>query len=153
MVTYRNRHWDELPNREAYYNKEVIRFELKEDRLMDKAPTLFIKLNGETGGLEKAWIGYVYGFKDEDDRVSFKVYVEKEVPLTDIPKRYLSLREGWYSEDERPQVPPEFSLYPPFLYSLLTTRKWRGLKNLTFQLLKLIGIHKLHKFKRRGKAS
>jgi len=111
-------------------------------------------LNKETKKPEKAWIGYVYGFKDEDNKVHFKVHIEKSISLKDIPQHYLSLKEGWYLEEKvEPIIPPEFALYPPFFYSMLTTSDWKGFENFTFWLLKLIGIHKLHRFeKQRGRA-
>jgi len=154
MVTHWDGHWDALPNNETHYTKKMIRFELKADKLLDRAPTLFVKLNKETKKPEKAWIGYVYGFKDEDNKVHFKVHIEKSISLKDIPQHYLSLKEGWYLEEKvEPIIPPEFALYPPFFYSMLTTSDWKGFENFTFWLLKLIGIHKLHRFeKQRGRA-
>jgi hypothetical protein len=134
----------------------MLRFELTAEKLVEKTPTLFIKLNEKTKKPEKAWTGYVYGFKEEGDRIRFKVNIEKTIPLADIPMRHLSLKEGWYLVDKvivEEVIPHEFSLYPPFFYALLTTRDWEEFESHTYWLLKLIGIHKLHRFERqRGKA-
>jgi len=137
MVTHWDGHWDALPNNEAHYTKKMIRFELKVDKLLDRTSTLFVKLNKETKKPEKAWNGYVYGFKDENNKVRFKVHIEKSISLTDIPQRYLSLKEGWYLEAERvePIIPHEFALYPPFFYSMLTTSNWKSLRTLHFGCL------------------
>jgi len=149
MVTIWERHWDALPNRETHYGKEWIRFKPIAHNLVERAPTLFIKLDGKTKKPEKAWAGYVYDFKVKEDEVWFKVNVEREVPLADVSKRYLSLEPGWYLEEV---IPREFALYPPFLYSLLTTGDWRDFEDHVFWLLKLIGIHRLHRFEgQRGK--
>jgi hypothetical protein len=45
------------------------------NNLVENALTLFIKiklLSDETKVPERAWIGYVYGFRDEKDRIRFK---------------------------------------------------------------------------------
>lgn len=36
---------DRIPNNETYYTKNIIKFELKKENLVDKTPTIFIKLN------------------------------------------------------------------------------------------------------------
>jgi len=155
MVTHWDDHWDTLPNNETHYTKKMIRFELKADKLLDRTPTLFIKLKSkDIKKPEKAWIGYVYGFKEEGDKIRFKVQIEKGLSLAEVPKKFLSLKEGWYLETGslEPGIPHEIILYPPFFYSLLSTNNWEEFENLTFWLLKLIGIHKLHIFKeQRGK--
>jgi hypothetical protein len=128
----------------------MVRFELRAGRLVDGARTIFIKLDGKNREPEKAWIGYVYGFKDVGYGVRFKVNIERSIPLSDVPAHHLSFREGWYLNEE--VIPPDFALYPPFLYSLLKTGDWGEFENNTFRLLKLVGIHRIHRLGTRGGA-
>jgi len=154
MVTHWDKHWDALPNHETYFPKDRILFELVNDNLVDNAPTLFIKLkNKRTKKPERTWIGYVYEFKEQADKVYFKVNLEKEVPLPEISeKKYLVLKEGWYLIDccsKEGSIQLEFSLYPPLFYSLLKTREGGEFEDYVFMLLKLVGIHNIYKFENR----
>ena len=47
------------------------------DELVDNTRTISIKLDGRTRNPEGAWIGYVYGFKDEGDRIRFRYHLRK----------------------------------------------------------------------------
>jgi hypothetical protein len=157
MITHWENHWDAIPNQETCYPKKYIRFEPIAENVVEKTATLFIKLDKKTRKPDKAWVGHVSRFKDKGNKICFKVNVERQVLLADIPERYLLLKEGWYLENwylkGAEALPREFALYPPFLYPLLTTEDWREFEDHAFWLLKLIGIHRLHRFeKQRGKA-
>ena len=148
MVTHWKRHWDALPRQETYYPKNMIRFQVTADKLIDNTRTIFIKLDEKTRRPENAWIGHVYGFKEQDDRIHFKVYIERNIPLENIPRHLLLLKEGWYLELVEEAIPSECALLPPFFHLLLQTRDPETFENLTFWLLKLLGIHTLYKFRK-----
>jgi len=150
MVTRWRGHWDALPKRETYYPKNTIRFEVTPDKLIDNTQTIFIKLNERTRSPEGAWIGYVYGFRDEGDRIHFRYHLQRSVPFSSLPPHLLSLKEGWYLELTEDVIPSECILFPPFFYLLLRTEDPREFENLTFWLLKLIGIHRLYRFEKQA---
>jgi hypothetical protein len=74
MITHWDRHWGDLPDQETFCTKRLIDKQVL-NNLVENALTLFIKiklLSDETKVPERAWIGYVYGFRDEKDRIRFK---------------------------------------------------------------------------------
>jgi len=159
MVTHWDDHWNNLKNQETYYTENMIEKEVNINNLVENASTLFIttlfiKLEDRGGNKfgppQRAWIGYAYGFRKERDEIHFKVKIDKEVPLSKVPEEYLLLSPGWYLKDwyllEEEVVLPECFLYPPFFYSLFTTKNWREFEEHVFKLLKLLGIHKIYKF-------
>jgi len=162
MVTFWRDYWNNLKEREAHYTKTMIKnFEVNKDNLVEYALTLFIKReerDGEAGPPEKAWVGYVYefNFEKEPSKIFFKVNTVKEVPLSQVPEEYLSLEPGWYIKDwdlKGEVVLSECSLYPDFFYSLFITKNWEEFEEHVFKLLKLLGIHTIHRFKdQKGKS-
>jgi hypothetical protein len=134
MVTHWEKHWDNI--NETHYPIKMIKFE-HEKNLIEKVPTLFIKLNRKTKEAEKAWIGYVYNIRKEHSAIRFNVFVKREIPPSKILRRYLGLKEGWYLE----------YLFPPFFASL-ESENWEEFENGVFWLLKLIGLHNLYRFER-----
>ena len=156
MITHWKGHWEALSERETYYTKNMIRFEVTPDKLVDYTRTIFIKLNEKTKSPEGAWIGYVYGFKDEGNRIRFRYNLERSIPLESLPKSLFSLKEGWYLDLEewrsglREVIPFECILFPPFFHLLLRTKDSKEFEDLTFWLLKLIGVHRLYKFEKQA---
>jgi hypothetical protein len=156
MVTHWDGHWDSIPKNETHYHKKRIKFDPKAENLIERAPTLFIKLDKNTKKAEKAWIGCVCNIRKEDPIVRFNVFVEREVPLSEIPERYRGFKEGWYLIDWIWIDWSEWwfwnrwlgNLYPPFFASLGRTENWEEFENGVFLLLKLIGLHNLHRFER-----
>jgi hypothetical protein len=57
--------------------KKRIKFDPKAENLIERAPTLFIKLDKNTKKAEKAWIGCVCNIRKEDPIVRFNVFVER----------------------------------------------------------------------------
>jgi len=164
MVTFWRNHWDKLKNDETYYTKKMIKFKVNKDSLVERAPTLFIKReerDGEAGPPQRAWVGSVYDFRKKPSKIIFKkiifkVKIEREIPLSQVPDEYLSLEPGWYLKDwylredqylkEEVIRPEEGDLYPPFFDSLHKTEDPKEFEEHVFKLLKLLGIHNLHKF-------
>jgi len=74
--------------------------------------------------------------------------------LQKSPKNSFHLKKAgiWKLEALSQESHMKLSYIRRFFYSLLSTNNWEEFENLTFWLLKLIGIHKLHIFKeQRGK--
>lgn len=151
MVTYYSNHWDHLVS-DTYYTKNMFRNGMRIDKIKEKTQTIFIKRNNQTNILERAWIGFVYNFKIEDSKIYFNVKIKNEIP---IAQKYSNYRDGWYIEDSEfnDDVYDKMDIYPPFFNFLKTTTDWPEFENLTFLLLKLLGIHEIYRYeKQRGTA-
>lgn len=150
MVTHWEKHWDNLSNKETYFTRGMLKKGMSIDKIMENTPTIFIKLKSKHDkSAEKAWEGKVYGFKIKEDRIRFKVNIEKEIP---IPPEYSNYLEGWYVEgSEEEALSPRGIIYPPFFYILISTNDWREFERHTHNLLKLLGIHQIIEYeKQRG---
>jgi hypothetical protein len=156
MVTIWKKHWDNIPNGETYYPNKRIHFLLDSNTCMENAPTLFIKVSKTEE--PKAWIGHVSNIRRDEKKgsIHFKVNIERSIDPIDIPWYYHFFTPGWYLiEGYKQKVIEGSELYPPFFSSLLNTQDHKEFEDLVFLLLKLIGIHELHKFERenqRGRA-
>lgn len=148
MVTHWKGHWDDLPNSEARYTKTMFRAGMDESRLFENTRTVFIKINERTKKPEKAWIGKVNAFRSDTEKIRFRVNIERKIPC---PKRYYTYGEGWYFEaatnevNDEPQSASNI-LDPPFLHTLQTTNDWKEFESYSYWLIRLIGIHEIHKF-------
>jgi len=148
MVTHWQNHWDNLSNGETHFTKNMLRGRMTQDKIKEDTYTIFIKRNKQTKKVEKAWEGKVYGFKDEGNKILFKVEISKEIIL---PSKYSDYPEGWYIEDIEEETLLNAINYPPFFYILNTTSDWNEFEKHTYSLLKLLGIHQIHKYeKQRG---
>jgi hypothetical protein len=155
MVTHFRGHWDKLPNNETRYTKTMLRTGMDETKLTENTRTVFIKINEETHKPEKVWVGWVSAFRPDSERIRFRVNIEKEIPC---PKKYYNYREGWYFEagtgeggDEQQALSKV--LDPPFLQTLQTTNDWKEFELYSNWLIRLVGVHEIHKFEeQKGKA-
>jgi len=148
MVTHWPNHWDNLPHNETYFTKGMLKQGMTIDRIRENTPTIFIKVNKQTKTPEKAWEGNVYNLRVEENRIFFKVKINKEIP---IPSEYSNYSEGWYIEDVERKIQFEAINYPPFIYILNTTNNYEEFERYTHSLLKLLGIHQIFRYeKQRG---
>lgn len=145
MVTYYDGHWDNVRNNETYYWKRMIKPRI--ESLIEKTPTIFIKTDKDTRTPQKSWEGYVEAFKDGvragESSVIFRFHLNREIP---IPEVYHNYRAGWYEiggEVAHLQTNP---LEPPFFNILQTTDDKDEFEILTFQLLKVLGIHEVFRY-------
>jgi hypothetical protein len=112
MVTHWPNHWDNLPHNETYFTKGMLKQGMTIYRIRENTPTIFIKVNKQTKTPEKAWEGNVYNLRVEENRIFFKVKINKEIP---IPPEYSNYSEGWYIEDVERKIQFEAINYPPFI--------------------------------------
>ncbi|MDP3103089.1 MAG: hypothetical protein Q8M95_00605 [Candidatus Methanoperedens sp.] len=159
MVTDFEGYWDHTPN-EVSYSVFMIPGKGKQpEKIIENTQTIFIKINRQTKKVEKAWKGFVNNFNSRDGKIYFKVNIDKDV--TPIPLEYSKYKIGWHiSESELEPRPvgvfPAFiglmSIDPPFFDKLKTTNDWNEFEDLTFLLLKLLGIHDIYKYESKEQA-
>ena len=149
MVTHWGNHWNNLPNNETYFTKNMLKKGMTTDEIRENTPTIFIKLKSKYDKKpERAWEGKVYGFKYDGTRIRFKVKIDREIP---IPAEYSNYLEGWYVEGLEDETLSKGALYPPFFYILNATNDWKEFERYTHLLFKLLGVSQIIKYeKQRG---
>lgn len=145
MVTHWDDHWDGIGG-EATYSFNMLRGHMTRDRLKEHTPTIFIKLNKNNRVPERAWKGETHSF-NLTNRIGFKFDLIEEV---EVPPEYANLKEGWHVfEDGAPVISDfESKLSPPFFKKMLDSG-WQDpyeFEEDCFLLLKLLGIHEIHRF-------
>jgi hypothetical protein len=149
MVTIWEGHWDNIPHNETYYTSRVIR-PSRASELVDYTPTIFVKLNEDTREIEKAWQGEVHSIRRKGNRVYFTVDINSE--LADVHP-YKGLPIGWHVRHVIAEPESDLTFHPPFFRTIRETGSWQEFEDLTFYLLKILGIHTIYKFeKQRGRA-
>ena len=146
MVTNWEEHWDRLPNNETSYSLGMLKKGVQLETLIENTPTTFIKINKISKEPEGAWEGYTYDFRVQQNvKVLFKAKITREIA---VPSAYQGYKEGWYQESEEAEtiIPLTEEFEPPFIQILETTTDWKQFEDYTFFLLKLIGIHEIHKY-------
>jgi hypothetical protein len=154
------------------------------DRLKDgpwplEATTLFIKVNFDTNQFEKSWIGKSSNFRPvvyKGER-AVRFDVSDLRPMT-CPSEYKRLSLGWHLSSSCARINDALSDFNntkkspgptgdhlshdftkvrirPLFFSEMETCDWETFEHHSFLLLRLIGIHDIHKFPQsnnRGKA-
>lgn len=167
MVTKWKGHWDNFWSPVAhakstlYTNGVISDASLKSGPWPLRAKTLFIKLN-DANEYEKSWIGFSENFKKDNYKgkpsIRFEVAGLKEVECPDQFKKYTN---GWHLNksdlmviDESKEIETNLNLQPIFFNEMISCN-WQSFEEHCFHLLRLLGIHELHKFPQsdnRGKA-
>lgn len=145
MVTHWANHWDNLPNNETHFTRGMLKSGMSIDKIRENIHTIFIKKSKQTRKPEKAWEGSVYGFRVEKDRIYFKVRIDREI---NVPLEYMEYPEGWYAEGIEEEMPFETVNYPPFFFILNVTNDYNEFEKYVHNLLRLLGIHQIFKFKK-----
>lgn len=165
MVTTWELHWDNLSKR--WKNSTIFTFPFINDNISsgpwpEEASTLFIKLASDKK-FEKSWIGKTKNFRkdsyNDKPAIRFEVADLKEI---DCPEEFRQKPTGWYLNKSftplsytAPTVQnSEDRLSPPFFKEMSNCDPF-SFEMYCFQLLRLIGIHDIHKFPQddnRGKA-
>lgn len=168
MVTKWKGHWDNFWSpvanaQSTLYTTTVI----KDPSLISgpwpqRAKTLYIKLN-DANKFEKSWIGYSENFRKDNyngkPAVRFDVTELQEVVC---PESYKQYGNGWHLNrldlsieiEETGRETENLNLQPGF-FNEMASCNWQLFEEHCFHLLRLIGIHDIHKFPQsdnRGKA-
>jgi hypothetical protein len=153
MVTDWEGYWR---NRSTFYTIPVIKNGLDKGPWPDEASTLFIKLNKD-GSFEKSWTGiskkFLPGTYKGKPAINFVVAELKE---TDCPEEFKQLSNGWYLNTQAgtDNILSSLNQQPAF-FAKMATCSWEEFEQCCFLLLRLLGIHEIHKFPQsnnRGKA-
>lgn len=118
------------------------------DSLVEGTPTIFIKTDKASRAPQKSWEGYVDGFKPvmrgNEPSIAFKVHLKREIP---IPAAYRNYGAGWYLVGEQAsQVSSMNQLEAHFFTTLQSITNKDEFETLTFELLKLLGIHEIFRY-------
>ena len=167
MVTKWKGHWDNfwspVPNAQStlFTHSVITEASLISGPWPAKAKTLYIKLN-DSNKFEKSWIGYSENFRKADYKgkpaIRFEVTELKEIGC---PEQYKQYSNGWHVNKtdlfislDSPVVHTNQNLQPVF-FTEMAACNWQSFEEHCFHLLRLIGIHDIHKFPQsdnRGKA-
>jgi len=147
MVTHWDEHWDGVDNSEAHYWKTMIHFPLSQ--LKEGIPTTFVKVEKQSRRAQKAWAGYVTGFREtvEEGKNSIAFMVHLSGP-TVIPDKYKVFKPGWYLEPVGSVSRIGSPLEPSLFKTLRETSDWDEFESDCYKLLKLLGIHEIHPIKK-----
>ncbi|MBX7181883.1 MAG: hypothetical protein K1X82_07210 [Bacteroidia bacterium] len=162
MVSNWNGHWDKLPAKyknSSLFTESIIPKELQ--AFPKEASTLFIKRSNDGSKFEKSWIGKTGNFRkdlfNDQPAIRFDILELKE---TQCPNEFLNTPTGWHLANPKPEIqstnPPKTTnpLLPSFIEEMETCDPFT-FELRCFQLLRLVGIHDIHKFPQddnRGKA-
>jgi hypothetical protein len=157
MVTKWKGHWDNFytpipPLKSTLFTNAVIRNEeLINGPWPKKAKTLFVKLN-ENNQFEKCWTGFSENFRkdtfNEKPVIRFEVF---ELNEATCPVKFQQLSSGWYKNQEKDiNITPipgtrNGNLHPLFFKEMQTCNPI-SFELYCYNLLRLIGIHDIHKF-------
>lgn len=145
MVTHWDNHWDNID----YTNYSLKMVSIDKNHLIENAKTIFIKLDTITRIPVKAWLGFVSNYRVENDKIRFKVNIEKEINLEELSDEYKNKRPGWYDLDKNaglPNIPNEYLFFPPLIYLFQFEQNWKDFEYFTYLLLRLIGINNIFRF-------
>ena len=154
------KHWDSLDN-STLYTMPAIKDGLANNPWPSEATTLFIKRT-EENKFEKSWIGKAKNFRHDPNKgkpgIRFEVSDLQEI---ECPQAYKEYSNGWHSNNsniassiETKHPNNNLRLQPGF-FAEMAVCNWPIFEKCCFCLLRLIGIHDMHKFPQsdnRGKA-
>ena len=164
MVTNWVRHWDDLASRwgsSTLYTLPVIRDNLSNGPWPEEAVTLFIK-RSKSNEFEKSWIGITKNFRKDDNNGKPAIRFEvSDLQVIDCPVQFKSYSNGWHLNKETASLnfePNDASVgsnLQPAFFDEMANCNWQLFEEHCFHLLRLLGIHDIHKFPQsdnRGKA-
>lgn len=165
MVTNWLRHWDDLAGRwgnSTLFTLPIINDGLANGPWPEEAVTLFIKRSKEHV-FEKSWLGKTKNFHKDSingkPAIRFEVSDLKEV---DCPPQFKQYSNGWHANKLSLELPlfknevssQSLNLQPAFFNEMSTCDPFT-FELYCFHLLRLLGIHNIHKIPQddnRGKA-
>ncbi len=157
MVTDWDLHWDKLEQKwrnSTLYTYPLIKDGLETGPWPSEVSTLFIKLTKEKTH-EKCWTGKSKNFRVDPNNgktaIRFEVSDLKEVSCPDEYKNY---RNGWHlnkirinnSQDSIKKFTQTYENLQPEFFKEMESCSWEIFELNCFRLLRLLGIHDIHKF-------
>ena len=100
LITHWPNHWDKLPDNTAHFSRFMLKGEMNIHRLKDDVETTFIKLNTDTGEMERAWIGKVSSIEVSPEKILFRTDLKNEIKP---PKKYSNYGVGWHLIGKAPK--------------------------------------------------
>jgi hypothetical protein len=156
MVTNWEDHWDKLNkkwNNSTIFSIDLIKDGLSNSKWPTEAITLFIKIKKGTYEFEKCWIGKTKNFRQDlykgNQVIRFDISDLKE---TSCPAEYKHYSIGWHLN--KSTISGANHLEPAF-FEEMSNCDPLAFEQYCFYLLRLLGIHDIHKFPQndnRGKA-
>lgn len=164
MVTNWELHWDKLSarwNNSTLYTNPVIKDDLANGQWPAEVDTLFIKRTKENA-FEKSWLGKTKNFRKDPNNGKPSIRLEvSDLKEIDCPQEFKQYSIGWHLNKSNLLIPvksktliTQTKLQPNF-FSEMASCTWQSFEEHCFHLLRLLGIHELHKFPQsdnRGKA-
>ncbi len=98
LVTHWENHWDELKNNITFYTKKLIPEQLLNNlSSANGVNTYFVKIKEkDSSKVEHIYKGKIWNIEEEDEKVKFKIELEKKIKNFDILPIELPKKSGWY---------------------------------------------------------
>lgn len=161
MITSWQRHWDNLAvwDNLTLFTTGMIHWPYANNLPATPVETIFVKKSGNN--FEGAWIGTVsafhdYMYQDSKPSIRFTVSIKSKY---DCPSKLKQMKLGWHliedSAAHSTAANDSHTVFNPPFFADFQTTKWEVFEDSTYYLLRLLGIHDIHKFAQgnnRGKA-
>ncbi len=149
MVTHFNGHWDKCKDGKTSYLISMLRDKMKSALLKENTSTVFIKIHPESKKIERAWIGSVSEIKKDDSagKIWFNVHIKSTITC---PEKYTTLTQGWHLDADDALITDAEKTHEPPFFSKMDFNTWEEFEDNTFHLLRLIGIHNIHRYSRKN---
>jgi len=118
-------------------------------RLVEGAPTLFIKREGKAGPISRCWEGTVHTLIEDGDAIYFSVKLNRQI---ECPPAYREYSNGWYfiAENQRPDTAHDWEhdaiITPPLIDAIGIEADYDKFESYVYYLLKAIGINDIVRF-------
>lgn len=164
MVSNWSGHWDQLPKKyhnSTLFTEPLIKVNLQS--LPKEATALFIKRSSEENKFEKSWIGKVGNFRKDSYKDLPAIRFDlSELQEVECPVAWQNMPNGWHlsaKEKQQAPTPPAEktidNLFLPGFINEMESCTAMVFEMHCYRLLRLLGIHDIHKFPQddnRGKA-
>ncbi len=96
MVTTWLNHWDKIGGKSSFSYSMLRGGVMDPSRIVDRTPTVFIKIDKETRLPRKCWEGELVSARWTSDKVLFEFKLQAEIPC---PQKYVGFPEGWFTDE------------------------------------------------------
>jgi len=95
LTTYFPDHWDNVSGNSISYKLQFLK--INQSQLVDKTPTIFLRLNKGIKTIEKAWIGKVFDINNFNGNLNFSILVRNSLTINPDCS---GIKIGWFVIDE-----------------------------------------------------